>query len=154
MPTQHNPPSKYPVPRNTWATLVQDDIWGTPLPNGMLRWFGYDFDRVELPDEPILPRYDPPRWVGDLPGFTSTARISDATVTIMVDTFKDQNDPVSQRDEDRVTPQAYLITLNAHGIDDLRAPPLPHLARRTAGMPADRTRPRRHPHRQTQLMPG
>ena len=67
--------------------IVQNDISGTPLPNGSLHWFGYCFEWADLPDEPLL-REDrqggfPPRWVGSWPGFTfrtatRNAGISDA----------------------------------------------------------------------------
>ena len=30
--------------------MVQDDLLGTPLPNGMLLWFGFDFDWADLPE--------------------------------------------------------------------------------------------------------
>ena len=33
------------------ADMVQDDIWGTHLPNGMLLWFGFDFAWADLPSE-------------------------------------------------------------------------------------------------------
>ena len=52
--------------RQAPSVLVQNDIWGTPLPNGMLRWFGFDFDldQADLPSDPLLHRDNPPRWVG------------------------------------------------------------------------------------------
>ena len=58
----------------TQATMVQDDIMGTPLPNGLLQWFGYDFEHVDLPDTPLLKHGDNPVWVGTLHGFVMTNR--------------------------------------------------------------------------------
>ena len=58
--------------------IVQNDISGTPLPNGSLHWFGYCFEWADLPDEPLLREDDPPRWVGSWPGFTFRTGISDA----------------------------------------------------------------------------
>ena len=45
--------------RTATAVMVQDDIPGTPLPNGMLLWFGFDFEWADLPDEPLLRGDDP-----------------------------------------------------------------------------------------------
>ena len=40
--------------------IVQNDISGTPLPNGSLHWFGYCFEWADLPDEPLLREDAPP----------------------------------------------------------------------------------------------
>ena len=74
--------------RTASAVMVQDDIQGTTLPNGMLLWFGFDFEWADLPDEPLMGRDDPPRWVGTPPGFTFRTGISDAKVTVETDGFK------------------------------------------------------------------
>ena len=47
--------------RTSNPIIVQDDIFGTTLPNGMLKWFNYDFDWADLPDEPLLRRDETPR---------------------------------------------------------------------------------------------
>ena len=98
------------------ADMVQDDIQGTPLPNGMLLWFGFDFEWADLPDEPLLPRDDRPRWVGSLPGFTFRTGISDAKVTIETDEFEQYGDS-EEGDTIRVTPKRYIVTVEAHGLD-------------------------------------
>ena len=105
--TNHGRPSQ--------SNLIQDDIWGTPLPNGMLKWFGYDFDRVELPEDPVLRGGDPPQWVGTLPGFTYRTGISDARITVETDGFKNEGD--EEEEETRVTPERYTIAVRAHGFD-------------------------------------
>ena len=102
-------------PRPPKSDLIQDDIWGTPLPNGLLKWFGYDFDRVELPDEPILKGEERPRWTGTLPGFTYRTGISDARVTVETDGFR--TDSEDEDEETRVTPERYTIAVQAHGFD-------------------------------------
>ena len=96
--------------------MVQDDAWGTPLPNGMLRWFGYEFDQVELPDDPVLKHDDTPQWIGTLPGFTCKVGISDARVTIETDGFR-TNEDYSDEHELRVIPERYRIAVQAHGFD-------------------------------------
>ena len=99
------------------ATMIQNDIWGTPLPNGMLRWFGFDFDRAELPDDAILHRGNRPQWIGDLPGFIHQTSISDAKVIIEVDKFeRDADDDESTT----VLPKKYQITFDAHGLDRVK----------------------------------
>ena len=98
------------------ADMIQDDIWGTNLPNGMLRWFGFDFDWADLPSEPILRRGDPPTWVGTPPGFTFKSGISDAKVTIETDEFRESDD-AEEREATHVTPKGYIVTVEAHGLD-------------------------------------
>ena len=98
------------------ANMVQDDIPGTPLPNGMLLWFGFDFEWADLPDEPLLRRGDPPRWVGSLPGFTFRTGISDARVTVETDGFE-QNDDSEDGEIPMATPKRYIVTVEAHGLD-------------------------------------
>ena len=100
----------------TPAAIVQDDIWGTTLPNGMLLWFGFDFDWADLPGEPLLRRGDPPRWVGTPPGFTFKSGISDAKVTIETDGFQ-ENDDYEDAETTHVTPKGYIVTVEAHGLD-------------------------------------
>ncbi len=98
------------------GALIQNDAWNTPLPNGMLRWFGFDFDRAELPDDPLLYRGDPPQWTGHLPGFTFRAGVADASVTIEVEDFETDQDS----EEDYITtviPIQYRVTISAHGMD-------------------------------------
>ena len=102
--------------RTTSAIMVQDDLLGTPLPNGMLLWFGFDFEWADLPDEPLLRGDEKPRWVGSLPGFTFRTGISDAKVTIETDEFE-QNDDNEEREATHVTPKGYIVTVEAHGLD-------------------------------------
>ena len=40
------------------ADMVQDDIWGTNLPNGMLLWFGFDFDWAAVAKEITSAEWD------------------------------------------------------------------------------------------------
>ena len=96
--------------------IVQDDISGTTLPNGSLKWFGYDFDWADLPDEPLLRRDETPRWVGSLPGFTFKTGISDAKVTVEVDEFE-RDDDDEEVERIHVTPKSYIVTVEAHGLD-------------------------------------
>ena len=98
------------------ADMIQDDIWGTNLPNGMLRWFGFDFDWADLPSEPILRRGDPTTWVGTPPGFTFKSGISDAKVTIETDELQESDD-AEEREATHVTPKGYIVTVEAHGLD-------------------------------------
>ena len=100
--------------RTAPTVMVQDDIQGTPLPNGMLLWF--DFDWADLPDEPLLRRDDPPRWVGTLPGFTFRTGISDAKVTVETDGFE-QNGDCEDEETTQVTPKRYIVTVEAPGLD-------------------------------------
>lgn len=105
----------YPLPRNDGQRLVQNDIWQTPLPNGSLRRFGFDFDRVELPDEPVLRGEEKPRWIGEPPQFVHRSGISDANLTVEVDEFTEtqeyEDDPVVAE------PKRYRVTLDAHGMN-------------------------------------
>ena len=96
--------------------MVQDDIQGTPLPNGMLLWFGFDFEWADLPDEPLLRRGDSPRWVGTQPGFTFRTGISDAKVTVETDGFE-QNGDCEDNEILMATPKRYIVTVEAHGLD-------------------------------------
>ena len=96
--------------------IVQDDISGTTLPNGSLKWFGYDFDWADLPDEPLLRRDETPRWVGSLPGFTFKTGISDAKVTVEIDEFE-RDDDDEEVERIHVTPKSYIVTVEAHGLD-------------------------------------
>ena len=96
--------------------IVQDDIFGTTLPNGSLKWFSYDFDWADLPDEPLLRRDDPPRWVGSLPGFTFRTGISDAKVTVEIDEFEQDGD-YEEWERIHVTPKRYIVTVEAYGFD-------------------------------------
>ena len=102
--------------RTTSAIMVQDDLLGTPLPNGMLLWFGFDFEWADLPDEPLLRGDEKPRWVGSLPGFTFRTGISDAKVTIETDEFE-QYDDSEEGDTIQVTPKRYIVTVEAQGLD-------------------------------------
>ena len=102
--------------RTTSAIMVQDDLLGTPLPNGMLLWFGYDFEWADLPDEPLLRRDETPRWVGSLPGFTFKTGISDAKVTVEIDEFE-RDDDDEEVERIHVTPKSYIVTVEAHGLD-------------------------------------
>ena len=100
---------KYPITTDH-PTEVQ-------LPNGMLRWFGFDFDRAELPDEPLLKYDEPPVWAGALPGFVCHTGIADAQVTIDIDEFEPDRD---YQDDDQLTavaPKNYRLTIDAHGLD-------------------------------------
>ena len=90
------------------AVMIQDDIWGTNLPNGLLQWFGFDFKQVELPDEGILPRENPPRWVGTPPGFTLRTRVADASVAVRA---QDLETPrmMPGGDEEYAVPSLYRV---------------------------------------------
>ena len=98
------------------ADMIQGDIWGTNLPNGLLVWFGFDFDWADLPSDPMLRRGDPPKWVGTPPGFTFKIGISDAKVTIETDEFQESHDN-EEREATHVTPKGYIVTIQAHGLD-------------------------------------
>ena len=98
------------------ASLIQDDIWGTPLPNGLLRWFGFDFDTASLPYDALLFRGDLIQWTGTLPGFTCKTRISDAKVTIVVDEFELDNEHDDPHTVE-VLPKRYDVAVDAHGFD-------------------------------------
>ena len=122
--------------RTASAVMVQDDIQGARLPNGMLLWFGFDFEWADLPDEPLLrgdeprsttPRAstgtepllrgdEPPRWVGTPPGFTFRTGISDAKVTVETDGFKQDSD-CEDNEILMATPKSYIVTVEAHGLD-------------------------------------
>ena len=102
--------------RTAPADMIQDDIWGTNLPNGSLVWFGYDFDWADLPNDSVLRRGDPPKWVGTPPGFTFKIGISDAKVTIETDGFE-RSDDNEEREATHVTPKGYIVTIEAHGLD-------------------------------------
>ena len=62
--------------------MFHADPWKTALPNGLLRWFGYPFDRAQLPDERLFHGRSRPRWVGAGGTFVHRTRISDARVAI------------------------------------------------------------------------
>ena len=96
--------------------IVQNDISGTPLPNGSLHWFGFGFEWADLPDEPLLREDDPPRWVGSWPGFTFRTGISDARVTVEIDEFE-QDDDDEEVERIHVTPKRYIVTVEAYGFD-------------------------------------
>ena len=97
---------------HTHAVMVQDDITGTPLPNGMLLWFGFDFERTHLPDTPLLKHGDSPVWVGTLPGFTMKTRVADAQVKIRAEQFEPD-----AGDEGSAIPEHYSIAIRAHGLN-------------------------------------
>ena len=104
------------------ADMIQDDIWGTNLPNGMLLWFGFDFAWADLPSEPILHLGDPTKWVGTSPGFTFKIGISDAKVTIETNEFEESDDSEEpddneEREATHMTPKGYIVTILAHGLD-------------------------------------
>ena len=96
--------------------MVQSDIWNTPLPNGMLQWFGYDFERVDLPGVGVLKRGEDPVWVQDLPGFTWEMGISNAMVTISAQEFQSTGDE-EKDDSPEMAPTAYTVVVRAHGLD-------------------------------------
>ena len=96
----------------TQAAMVQDDIMGTPLPNGLLRWFGYDFERVDLPDTPLLKHGDSPVWIGTINGFIMKTGVADARVEIRAEQFKPD-----EEDEGSVAPKQYDVAIRAHGLD-------------------------------------
>ena len=98
------------------AVMVQDDIWGTNLPNGLLQWFGFDFKQVELPDEGILPREDPPRWVGAPPGFTARAGVADASVIVRAEDLEAPR-MMPGEDEGYAVPSFYRVEVTAHGLE-------------------------------------
>ena len=93
--------------------LMQDNFSNTPLPNGLLRWFGFDFDRAELPEEPLLPRGESPIWVGQPPLFQYKNGISDARVIIEIDDWSIERDPLY----DNATPKRYQLAVYAHGFN-------------------------------------
>ena len=92
-------------------TLVQNDHTNTPLPNGMMQWFGSDFDRVEMPDEPILKGEENPVWVWNPPTFAYEWGIADAKLIIEVDDYS------MEHEDDCVVaiPKYYRVTLDAPG---------------------------------------
>ena len=96
------------------AIMLQDDITGTPLPNGMLHWFGFDFERVDLPGAPVLKHGEPPIWVGSLPGFTCRTGVADARVVISADQFQPDRD---DDDAAYAAPREYSVAVTAHGFD-------------------------------------
>ena len=98
------------------ADMVQDDLWGTNLPNGMLLWFGFDFAWADLPSDPVLRWGDLTKWIGTPPGFTFKIGISDANVTIEADEFQESDD-AEEQDMAQVTPKGYTVTIQAHGLD-------------------------------------
>ena len=96
----------------THALMVQDDLMGTPLPNGLLQWFGFDFESIDLPGTPLLKHDDPPVWVGTLPGFTMKTGVADARIEIRAEQFE----PDAEY-EGSVAPRQYTVTIKAHGLD-------------------------------------
>ena len=101
------------LPRNhTQAVMVQDDIMGTPLPNGMLLWFGFDFERADLPDTPLLKHGDSPVWTGTPPGFTMKTGVADARVEIRAEQFD-----TDEEDESYAAPKHYTVLIRAHGLE-------------------------------------
>ena len=94
------------------AIMVQDDVLGTSLPNGMLRWFGFDHDRAELPHEGLMPLDDPPTWVGTPPGFTLRTSVADASVTVVIDEL---DAPKTLDGTEWAHPLRYSVSLEAHG---------------------------------------
>ena len=98
------------------AVLLQNDVWHTPLPNGMLRWFGFDFDRAVLPHASVLRDGEEVQWIGTGQHFIHKTGISDATVMIEVDEFGIDNDNPVERIVS-VIPKGYRIYINAHGMD-------------------------------------
>ena len=128
----------------TSANMVQDDIWRTHLPNGMLRWFGFDFDRVELPGEPLLKGEEPPTWVGTPPLFTLATRVSDATVIIQAQGL------YAQEEDETTAPERYTLTVSAHRVtqEHLEYPDWPQVqqACRRMERELDESHPERHAH--------
>ena len=94
-------------------TLIQDNFSNTPMPNGLLRWFGFDFDRVELPDDPILPRGKAPVWVGRPPVFQYKNTILDASVIVDIDEWQVEPDP----SYDTAKPKSFRMAVEYHGFD-------------------------------------
>ena len=89
----------------------------------VLRWFGFDFDRIDLPGVGLLRNGDPPRWVGDPPEFTWETGVADALVTITAKEFRSANDQYEEQygkqdeEQDEVAPSAYNVTVRAPGVD-------------------------------------
>ena len=100
------------VRNHTQATMVQDDIMGTPLPNGLLQWFGYEFERVDLPDIPLLKHGDYPIWLGTPRGFAIKTGVADALVEIRAEQFE-----TDEEDEGSAAPTHYELTIKAHGLE-------------------------------------
>ena len=96
------------------AVLLQNDTWRTPLPNGMLRWFGFDFDRAEMPDEPLLPGGRKTQWVGANGRFFHQTSISDAWVTIEVAQFKTNGQPMGEFTRS-VVPREFRVSVQIKG---------------------------------------
>ena len=92
--------------------MVQNDLTATPLPNEMLQWFEFDFERVDLPDAPLLRRGEAPVWVGSLPGFTVNTGVADAQVQVRAEEFTPD-----EENEGSVAPHSYAVTIRAHGLD-------------------------------------
>jgi len=104
-----------PVPQYPGYFVVQDDVWDTPLPNGLLRWFGFDFDRVEIPQEPLLNGGDPPRWIGEPPGFVYRCPLADGRAVIEIDEF-DETELDDDMESLEATPRYYRVLISAHGM--------------------------------------
>lgn len=98
------------------ATLVQNDLFGSHLPNGMLYWWGFDFNRVDMPDEPALTGEEPPRWVGCLPGFFAEMHVLDAKVMIEADEFELGDE--EEGTDDEASPTSFRITVDAPGAEE------------------------------------
>lgn len=100
------------------GAMVQADAFDTHLPNGMLLWFGYDFERVQLPATPLLPDGEPPRWKGTTaPGFTWEFVILDGKVTVDAADLEAAPDAGQDAEDADWAPGNYNITVNAHGVE-------------------------------------
>ncbi len=102
-----------PLPDNHRYQLVQNDVWHTPLPNGSPRWF--DFERVELPDEPVLRGEVPPQWVANGPRLICRSSVTDAKITIEIDEF-DETELQNDVESVEATPSYFRVSINAHGM--------------------------------------
>ena len=97
------------------AEMKQDDAFGTYLPNGSLRWFGFDFDRVRLPYESLLENGDTTCWIGTSTQFIHRMRIHDAAVEITTGKLELDGDDQEFLD---VVPRTYLVDVTAHGLEN------------------------------------
>ena len=98
------------------ALMVQDDVWGTLLPNGLLRWFGFEFERAELPDEGLLPHDERPRWVGNPPIFIFRTGVADAGVKVSAEGMEIPEDTLEE-DDGYAVPSLYRVEIRAHGLE-------------------------------------
>ena len=95
------------------ADMTQDDPWGTYLPQGSLRWYGFDFDHVRLPYEPLMDDGESTAWIGNPPEFVHRRRVHDADLEVTTHGFECDDTREESLD---VLPKAYLVNVRAQGM--------------------------------------